>query len=117
MFHVRQGRREFVPGVHRANARWRGAPEGPRRARAETVLLPSDDPLPCGTHRRSPAVRMKDLAPRRRSHAEGLLDLQSFESFRRVHGATLFESRVRLVLPPTSKTFRIGGLLIPVKTG
>src|SRR5256712_5771212 len=89
MFHVRQGRREFVPGVHRANARWRGAPEGPRRARAETVLLPSDDPLPCGTHRRSPAVRMKDLAPRRRSHAEGFLGLQSFESFRRVRGEAL----------------------------
>src|SRR5439155_1658440 len=39
MFHVRQGRREFVPGVHRADARGGGAPKGPRRTGPDTVQL------------------------------------------------------------------------------
>src|SRR5436309_2521429 len=105
MFHVRQGRRKFVPGVHRADARWGGAPQGPGRAGTETVLLPSDDPLPCGTHRRSVAVRLKDLAPRRRTRGEGFLGLQSFESFRWVRGVAWFErgagwsSRSQEILP------------------
>src|SRR2546428_5611497 len=117
MFHVRQGRREFVPGVHRANARWRGAPEGPRRARAETVLQPSDDPLPSGAHRRSPAVRMKNLAPRRRSHAEGFLGLQSFERFRWVRGVAWFERGGRLVFPLTRNPTSLGCWRLRFKSG
>src|SRR2546426_12169581 len=91
MFHVRQGRRKFVPGVHRANARWRGAQKGPGRTGPETVLLPTDDPLSCGTHRRSLTVRMSDLALSRRSRGEGFLRLQSFERFRRVRWGGWFE--------------------------
>src|SRR2546428_13843676 len=113
MFHVRQGCRKFVPGVHRADARWRGAPEGPRRAGAETVLLPSDDPLPCGTHRRSLAVRLKDLAPRRRTRGEGVLGLQSFESFRRVRWVAWFEGGDRLGLPAPKNSTRLGGRRVP----
>src|SRR2546427_11367234 len=105
MFHVRQGRREFVPGVHRADARRRGAPKGAGRVGAETVLLPSDDPLSRGTHRRSLAVWLSDLALGRRSRGEGFLRLQSFESFRRVRGVAWFErgdrqsSRSQEILP------------------
>src|SRR2546428_352483 len=101
MFHVRQGRREFVPRVHRANARWRGAPEGPRRARAETVLLPSDDPLPRGAHRRSLAVRLNGPPPTRRTRGEGFLGHQSFESFWRVRGVAWVERGDRPVFPHT----------------
>src|SRR3989454_6520699 len=117
MFHVRQGRRKLVPGVHRADARWRGAAEGPRRAGAETVLLPSDDPLPCGAHRRSLAVRMKDLAPRRRTRGEGFLGLQSFESFRRVRGVAWFERGDRLGFPLTRNPTSFGGWRLRVKSG
>src|SRR5712691_10824215 len=117
MFHVRQGRRKFVPGVHRADARWRGAAEGPRRAGAETVLLPSDDSLPCGTHRRSLAVRLKDLAPRRRTRGEGFLGLQSFESFRRVRGVAWFERGDRLVFPLTRNPTSLGCWRLRFKSG
>src|SRR3989454_6340091 len=117
MFHVRQGRRKLVPGVHRADARWRGAAEGPRRAGAETVLLPSDDPLPCGTHRRSLAVRLKDLAPRRRTRGEGFLGLQSFESSRRVRGVAWFERGDRLVFPLTRNPTSLGCWRLRFKSG
>src|SRR2546425_4262059 len=117
MFHVRQGCRKFVPGVHRADARWRGAPEGPRRAGAEAVLLPSDDPLPRRTHRRSLAVRLKDLAPRRRTRGEGFLGLQSFESSRRVRGVAWFERGGRLGFPLTRNPTSLGGWGLRVKSG
>src|SRR2546428_11129845 len=116
MFHVRQGCRKFVPGVHRADARWRGAPEGPRRAGAEAVLLPSDDPLPRRTHRRSLAVRLKDLAPRRRTRGEGFLGLQSFESSRRGRGGAWFERGDPLGFPPPRKSTNLGGWRLPVQT-
>ncbi len=117
MFHVRQGRRKFVPGVHRADARWRAAPEGPRRAGAEAVLLPSDDPLPRRTHRRSLAVRLKDLAPRRRTRGEGFLGLQSFESSRRVRGVAWFERGDRLVFPLTRNPTSLGCWRLRFKSG
>src|SRR5439155_3300947 len=117
MFHVRQGRGKFVPGVHRADARGRGAPQGPRRAGTETVLLPSDDPLPCGTHRRSVAVRLKDLAPRRRTRGEGFLGLQSFERFRWVRGVAWFERGGRLVFPLTRNPTSLGCWRLRFKSG
>src|SRR5947209_8433957 len=117
MFHVRQGRRKFVPGVHRADARWGGAPQGPGRAGTETVLLPSDDPLPCGTHRRSVAVRLKDLAPRRRTRGEGFLGLQSFESFRWVRGVAWFERGGRPVFPLTRNPTSLGCWRLRFKSG
>src|SRR5437867_9428154 len=117
MFHVRQGRREFVPGVHRADARGGGAPKGPRRTGTETVLLPSDDPLPCGTHRRSLAVRLRDLAPRRRTRGEGFLRLQSFERFRWVRGVAWFERGGRLVFPLTRNPTSLGCWRLRFKSG
>src|SRR5437899_3237933 len=117
MFPVRQGRRKLVPGVHRADARWRGAAEGPRRAGAETVLLPSDDPLPCGTPRRSVAVRLKDLAPRRRTRGEGFLGHQSFESFWRVRGVAWFERGDRPVFPLTRNPTSLGCWRLRFKSG
>src|SRR3989442_2702340 len=117
MFHVRQGRREFVPGVHRADARRRGAPEGPGRTGPETVLLPTDDPLPRGTHRRSLAVRLSDLALGRRSRGEGFLRLQSFESFRRVRGVAWFERGDRQVFPLTGNPTSLGCWRLRFKSG
>src|SRR5437870_4284867 len=117
MFHVRQGRREFVPGVHRADARRRGAPKGAGRVGAETVLLPSDDPLSRGTHRRSLAVRLSDLALNRRSRGEGFLRLQSFESFRRVRGVAWFERGDRQVFPLTRNPTSLGCWRLRFKSG
>src|SRR5438094_2627105 len=117
MFHVRQGRREFVPGVHRADARRRGAPESPGRTGPETVLLPSDDPLSRGTHRRSLAVRLSDLALSRRSGGEGFLRLQSFESFRRVRGVAWFERGDRQVFPLTRNPTSLGCWRLRFKSG
>src|SRR2546426_6762758 len=117
MFHVRQGRRKFVPGVHRTNARWGGAAEGPGRVGAETVLLPSDDPLSRGTHRRSLAVRLSDLALGRRSRGEGFLGLQSFERFRRVRGVAWFERGDQPVFPLTGNPTSLGGWRLRVKSG
>src|SRR3989475_12744929 len=117
MFHVRQGRRKFVPGVHRANARWRGAPKGAGRVGAETVLLPSDDPLPRGTHRRSLAVRLSDLARGRRSRGEGFLRLQSFESFRRVRGVAWFARGDRPAFPLTRNPTSLGCWRLRFKSG
>src|SRR5712692_3678362 len=59
MFHVRQGRRERVPGLPRPDAPRRGAAGRPRCPRAETLLLPPYDPLPRGAHRRGPALRLR----------------------------------------------------------
>src|SRR2546422_5699293 len=117
MFHVRQGRREFVPGVHRADARRRGAPEGPGRTGPETVLLPSDDPLSRGTHRRSLAVRLSDLALGRRTRGEGFLGLQSFERFRRVRGVAWFERGDQPVFPLTGNPTSLGCWRLRVKSG
>src|SRR5437879_1223083 len=105
MFHVRQSRGQRVPCVHRTNARRRRAPQGPGRARPEAVLLPPDDPLPRGTHRRSLAVRLSGPAAARPGCGEGFLGPQSFESFRRVRGVAWFErgdlrsSRSQEILP------------------
>src|SRR5438093_11933956 len=117
MFHVRQGRREFVPGVHRADARWRGAQKGPGRTGPETVLLPTDDPLSCGTHRRSLAVRLSDLARGRRSRGKGFLGLQSFESFRRVRGVAWFERGDPQVFPLTRNPTSLGCWRLRFKSG
>src|SRR5206468_949277 len=117
MFHVRQGRREFVPCVHRADARRRGAPEGPGRTGPETVLLPSDDPLSRGTHRRSLAVRLSDLALGRRTRGEGFLGLQSFESFRRVRGVAWFERGDQPVFPLTGNPTSLGCWRLRFKSG
>src|SRR2546427_9977795 len=117
MFHVRQGRRKFVPGVHRTNARWGGAAEGPGRVGAETVLLPSDDPLSRGTHRRSLAVRLSDLARGRRSRGEGFLGLQSFERFRRVRGVAWFWRGDQPVFPLTRNPTSLGCWGLRFKSG
>src|SRR5213593_1530005 len=117
MFHVRQGRREFVPGVHRADARRRGAPKGAGRVGAETVLLPTDDPLSRGTHRRSLAVRLSDLALSRRSRGEGFLRLQSFERFRRVRGVAWFERGDRQTFPLTRNPTSLGCWRLRFKSG
>ncbi len=117
MFHVRQSRREFVPGVHRANARRRGAQKGPGRAGAETVLLPSDDPLPRGTHRRGLAVRLNDLAASRRHRGEGFLGLHSFERFRRVRGVAWFERGDQRVFPLTGNPTSLGCWRLRFKSG
>src|SRR6266566_9746105 len=125
MFHVRQSRRQRLPCVHRTNARRRSAPEGAGRARPEAVLLPPDDPLPRGTHRRSIAVRLRSPAAAAPDGGEGFLGPQSFESFRRVRGVAWFErgglrsSRSQEILPawgagdsgsnPDGPTFPPGG--------
>src|SRR5881397_468521 len=117
MFHVRQGRRKFVSGVHRADARRGRAQKSPGRTGPETVLLPSDDPLSRGTHRRSLAVRLSDLALSRRSGGEGFLRLQSFESFRRVRGVAWFERGDREVFPLTRNTTSLGCWRLRFKSG
>src|SRR5437899_7320967 len=105
MFHVRQSRRQRLPCVHRTNARRRSAPEGAGRTRPEAVLLPPDDPLPRGTDRRSPAVRLRSPAAAAPDGGEGFLGPHSFESFRRVRGVAWFErgdlrsSRSQEILP------------------
>src|SRR5437016_2179062 len=105
MFHVRQSRRQRLPCVHRANARRRSAPEGAGRTRPEAVLLPPDDPLPRGTHRRSLAVRMRGPAAVRSACGEGFLGPHSYESSGRVRGVAWFErgdlrsSRSQEILP------------------
>src|SRR5881397_870510 len=117
MFHVRQGRRKFVSGVHRADARRGRAQKSPGRTGPETVLLPSDDPLSRGTHRRSLAVRLSDLALSRRSGGEGFLRLQSFESFRRVRGVAWFERGDRQVFPLTRNPTSLGCWRLRFKSG